>query len=54
MDNIHLLEEVLAAGGEGIFVATYKITAAQKAPDVSVDPPSVGALDVLRKIFFEG
>lgn len=53
LDKIPLLGDVLTAGGEGIFAATYKITGPQKDPDVSVNPLSVLAPGVLRKIFFE-
>ncbi len=53
LDKIPLLGDVLTAGGEGIFAATYKITGPQKDPEVSVNPLSVLAPGVLRKIFFE-
>lgn len=53
LEKIPLLGNVLTAGGEGIFAATYKITGPQKDPDVSVNPLSVLAPGVLRKIFFE-
>lgn len=53
LNKIPLLGDVLTAGGEGIFAATYKITGPQKDPDVSVNPLSVLAPGILRKIFFE-
>lgn len=53
LEKIPLLGNVLTAGGEGIFAATYKITGPQKDPEVSVNPLSVLAPGVLRKIFFE-
>ncbi len=53
LEKIPLLGTVLTAGGEGIFAATYKITGSQQDPDVSVNPLSVLAPGVLRKIFFE-
>lgn len=53
LEKIPLLGDVLTAGGEGIFAATYTITGPQKDPEVSVNPLSVLAPGVLRKIFFE-
>ncbi len=53
LEKIPLLGDVLTAGGEGIFAATYKISGPQKDPEVSVNPLSVLAPGVLRKIFFE-
>lgn len=53
LEKIPLLGDVLTAGGEGIFAATYTITGPQKDPNVNVNPLSVLAPGVLRKIFFE-
>jgi hypothetical protein len=53
LEKIPLLGDVLTAGGEGMFAATYKISGPQSDPDVSVNPLSVLAPGILRKIFFE-
>lgn len=53
LEKIPLLGDVLTAGGEGLIAATYTIEGPQKNPDVDVNPLSVLAPGVLRKIFFE-
>jgi len=50
---IPILGNVLTANGEGVIAATYTITGPKEKPNVSVNPLSVLAPGILRKIFFE-
>ncbi len=50
---IPLVGDVLTGGGKGVFAATYTIRGPKDKPDVSVNPLSVLAPGILRKIFFE-
>lgn len=50
---IPLLGDVLTAGGEGIIAATYTIKGPMDQPTVTVNPLSVLAPGILRKLFFE-
>lgn len=50
--SIPLLGEVLT-GGSGVFAATYKVTGPTKDPKVSINPLSVLAPGILRRILFE-
>lgn len=50
---IPLVGDILTGGGKGIFAATYTVKGPKDKPDVSVNPLSVLAPGILRKIFFE-
>lgn len=50
---IPLVGNVLTAGGEGVFAATYSVTGPKDQPNVTVNPLAVLAPGVLRKLFFE-
>ncbi len=50
---IPLVGDILTGGGKGIFAATYTIKGPKDSPDVSVNPLSVLAPGILRKLFFE-
>ena len=50
---IPLVGDILTGGGKGVFAATYTIRGPKDRPDVSVNPLSVLAPGILRKIFFE-
>lgn len=53
LNVIPIIGNVLTAGGEGIFAATYKVRGTKEKPEVSVNPLSSLAPGILRKIFFE-
>ncbi|MEZ0225860.1 MAG: DUF3971 domain-containing protein [Alphaproteobacteria bacterium] len=53
LSAIPIIGTVLTAGGEGIIAATYTITGPKEKPDVMVNPLSVLAPGILRKLFFE-
>lgn len=53
LNAIPIIGTVLTAGGEGIIAATYTITGPKDKPDVMVNPLSVLAPGILRKLFFE-
>ncbi len=53
LNIIPIIGTVLTAGGEGIIAATYTVTGPKSQPDVMVNPLSVLAPGILRKIFFE-
>lgn len=53
LSGIPLVGEILTGGGGGILAATYKIKGPMDKPQVSVNPLSVLAPGILRKIFFE-
>lgn len=50
---IPLVGDVLTAGGEGIFAATYTIRGPKEKPTVMVNPLAALAPGMLRKLFFE-
>lgn len=50
---IPLVGNILTAGGEGVFAATYTIKGPKDQPNVTVNPLAVLAPGVLRKLFFE-
>ena len=50
---IPILGPVLTANGEGVIAATYTIKGPKSQPDVMVNPLSVLAPGILRKVFFE-
>lgn len=50
---IPIIGDILTAGGEGLIAATYTIRGPAKDPTVIVNPLSVLAPGILRKIFFE-
>lgn len=52
--GIPLIGDILTGGGGGIIAATYRIDGPIKKPDVSVNPLSVLAPGILRKMLFEG
>lgn len=54
ISNIPLIGDILTGGGGGLIAATYKIEGPIKKPEVSVNPLSVLAPGILRKILFEG
>lgn len=51
--SIPLVGEILTGGSGGIFAATYKVKGDAKNPDISVNPLSVLAPGILRRILFE-
>ncbi len=53
LNIIPIVGQILTAGGEGIFAATYTIKGTKADPVVSVNPLAVLAPGILRKIFFE-
>lgn len=53
LSSIPLVGDVLTAGGEGVFAATYTIKGPADQPTVTVNPLSVLAPGILRKMFFE-
>jgi hypothetical protein len=53
ISKVPLIGDILTAGGEGFIAATYKVKGPMDKPEVSVNPLSVLAPGVLRKIFFE-
>jgi hypothetical protein len=53
LNAIPIIGTVLTAGGEGIIAATYTITGPKDKPEVMVNPLSVLAPGILRKMFFE-
>lgn len=53
LNMIPIIGNVLTAGGEGIIAATYTIKGPTEDPTVMVNPLSVLAPGILRKIFFE-
>jgi hypothetical protein len=50
---IPIIGPVLTANGEGLIAATYTITGPKSQPEVMVNPLSVLAPGILRKVFFE-
>lgn len=52
--KIPLVGDILTGGSGGIFAATYRVKGEGDDPDVSVNPLSVLAPGILRKILFEG
>ena len=50
---IPVIGAVLTANGEGLIAATYTIKGPKSQPDVLVNPLSVLAPGILRKVFFE-
>ena len=50
---IPLVGDILTGGGKGVFAATYTGKGPKDKPDVSVNPLSVLAPGILRKLFFE-
>ncbi len=50
---IPIIGTVLTGGGEGVIAATYTIKGPKDKPDVMVNPLSVLAPGILRKLFFE-
>lgn len=50
---IPIVGDVLTAGGEGVFAATYTIKGPKDQPSVMVNPLAALAPGVLRKLFFE-
>jgi hypothetical protein len=53
LNVIPIVGQILTAGGEGIIAATYTIKGPKDQPAVMVNPLSVLAPGILRKIFFE-
>jgi hypothetical protein len=53
LSGIPLVGEILTGGGGGILAATYTIKGPMDKPQVFVNPLSVLAPGILRKIFFE-
>lgn len=53
LSGIPLVGDILTGGGSGILAATYTVKGPQSKPQVSVNPLSVLAPGILRKIFFE-
>ncbi|TAL28044.1 MAG: hypothetical protein EPN97_15500, partial [Alphaproteobacteria bacterium] len=53
LSAIPIIGTVLTAGGEGIIAATYTVTGPKDKPEVMVNPLSVLAPGILRKLFFE-
>ena len=53
LSGIPLVGDILTGGGSGILAATYKIRGPMDKPQASVNPLSVLAPGILRKIFFE-
>ena len=51
--KIPLIGDILT-GGDALFAATYKIRGSTEDPNISVNPLSVLAPGILRKILFEG
>jgi len=54
ISKIPLVGDILTGGSGGIFAATYTIKGDGKDPSVSVNPLSVLAPGILRRILFEG
>ncbi|MBU0858948.1 MAG: DUF3971 domain-containing protein, partial [Alphaproteobacteria bacterium] len=54
LSSIPIVGTILSGGSEGgVFAATYTITGPQKTPTVSVNPLSVLAPGIIRRILFE-
>lgn len=53
LSGIPLVGDILTGGGSGILAATYTIKGPKDKPQVFVNPLSVLAPGILRKIFFE-
>lgn len=53
INMIPIIGNVLTAGGEGLIAATYTLRGPKDDPSVMVNPLSVLAPGILRKIFFE-
>lgn len=51
--SIPLVGNILTGGGKGVFAATYKIKGPKAEPEVTVNPLSVLAPGIFRKLFFE-
>ena len=55
LSGVPLIGEILYGGaGGGVFAFTYRVSGPTDAPTVSVNPLSVLAPGILRRIFFEG
>ncbi|MEM7443224.1 MAG: DUF3971 domain-containing protein [Pseudomonadota bacterium] len=55
LSGVPLIGDLLYGGvGGGVFAFTYRVSGATDAPSVSVNPLSVLAPGILRRIFFEG
>lgn len=55
ISNIPILGDILAGGrGGAVFAATYSVKGNSDDPDISVNPLSVLAPGILRKLLFEG
>ncbi len=52
--SIPLIGDILTGGGGGVIAATYQVQGPIKKPQVSVNPLSVLAPGILRKLLFEG
>ncbi len=50
---IPIVGNILTGGGHGIFAATYTVKGSKADPDVTVNPLSVLAPGILRRLFFE-
>jgi hypothetical protein len=50
---IPVVGNILTGGGKGIFAATYTVKGPKDKPDVAVNPLSVLAPGIFRKLFFE-
>jgi hypothetical protein len=50
---VPLVGDILTGGGKGVFAATYTVKGPKSDPNVSVNPLSVLAPGILRKVFFE-
>ncbi|MBU6474769.1 MAG: hypothetical protein KGQ70_02275, partial [Alphaproteobacteria bacterium] len=53
IDVIPIVGPILTGGGKGVFAATYTVKGPKADPDVRVNPLSVLAPGILRKLFFE-
>jgi hypothetical protein len=54
ISNIPLVGTILSGGSEGgVFAATYTIKGPQKKPEVSINPLSIIAPGIIRRILFE-
>ncbi len=51
--NIPLVGNILTGGGKAVFAATYTVKGPKDTADVKVNPLSVLAPGILRKLFFE-
>jgi hypothetical protein len=52
LDNIPLIGDILSGGkGEGIFAMTFTVRGTLDEPEISVNPLSLLAPGILRKVF---